>query len=253
MNFLQKEAKHFCSEFTKLLRLNLLQGADIGIAPPFTAMNTVFRAFANAGFDNFVAVGAQNVHWNERGAHTGEISAPMLKECGAQFVIVGHSERRLFYGETSDKVALRALAAIHNDMTPVVCVGESPDEFQTKQTAQVLEQQLVKSLHGLSPQDSKRFIIAYEPVWAIGTGLAATPGIIDEVHSLIYEVLAGLFGKKLAEGVRIIYGGSTNPENIGSLMNSKYVSGALIGGASLQPETFFKLIVAGVEVKSTRH
>lgn len=243
MNMRREEARGFCEQF----RVLLPTGAPgfVGIAPPLTALGDVVEALRGAPFE----IGAQNVHWLESGAHTAEVSAPMLTDWGVKFAIVGHSERRQFYGETDDKVALRAKAAIAAGMLAVVCVGESESDFRAERTREIVAAQLRGSLAGIAEADLPRLVIAYEPVWAIGTGLAATPQIAADVHGFIRSELRRPFATA-ADQIPILYGGSTSPGNIREIMSSPEVNGALVGGASLKAESFAKLITEGLAAKS---
>ncbi len=239
MNLTASETKEFCREF--LANFSAKSPADVGIAPPLTSLSALSEAL---GSDSGVLVGAQNVHWLESGAHTGEVSAKMLCESGVQFVIVGHSERRQFYGETNAGVAKRAKAAIDVGLTTIVCVGESEEEFKAEQTSEVVTEQLREGLTLIESSDVSKLVIAYEPVWAIGTGLTASPEIAEGVHKFIREGLVSKFGAAGKE-IAILYGGSTKPDNIAELMSRPNVNGALVGGASLKPDSFNELIEAG--------
>lgn len=247
MNLLQRDAVAFASRFKELFSGVSNYDAVFGIAPALSSFQALKQALGNY---QQVWLGAQNVHWLASGAHTGEISAAMLKELGADFAIIGHSERRQFYGETNDKVALRAKAAINEGLTAIVCVGELEADFKAKKTAEVVHRQLLASLAGLSAADSLRLVVAYEPVWAIGTGLAATPEIADTVHQQIRAELCEIFGEEAGEKIILLYGGSTSPDNIAELCSQKEVQGALIGGASLKPESFAALILNGAKARA---
>lgn len=237
MHKLQSEARAFCKKFRENFEPLADGSIDAGIAPAFTSTQVVIEALqGQAG----VFVGSQNVHWLSTGAHTGEVSAEMQRELGLQFVIVGHSERRQFYGETDEFVSLRAQAAIAQKMLAVVCVGETKEEFEIGETKSVVTQQLLGSTYGIA--DPSNLLIAYEPVWAIGTGLAATPEIAAGVHKLIREELNAKYGLEQGSKIRILYGGSTKPENIAELIVKDNIDGALIGGASLEVDSFCQLI-----------
>ena len=235
------EVRAFFDEFRDLFSPAESNAFDTAIAPPHTSLFIARECLA--GVDG-IFLAAQNVHWRDSGAHTGEISPLMLLDSGVSLAIVGHSERRQFYGETDADVALRAKAAAKHAIRPIVCVGESLSSFEAGQTTDVIEKQLKNSLQGLDADDAERLVVAYEPVWAIGTGRAATPQIIAAVHRGIREKLKVLFGS-IGEAVPIIYGGSTTSENIGAIMACEGVDGALVGGASLKPDTFWQLIEAG--------
>ena len=244
MNMLREEARTFCATFAQKLNTNEHQGADIWIAPPFTTLRAVRDELNDFG----IPLGAQNVHWEESGAFTGEISSAMLVEAGVSFVIVGHSERRQFFGETDETVSLRAKAAIDAGLDAIVCVGELKEEFEAGKTEEVVLNQLNASLAGLSPQHAEKLKIAYEPVWAIGTGLAATPEIAANVHNLIRNYLVEKFPQR-GPTIRLLYGGSTKPENISELCAQENINGTLVGGCSLKPDMFYQLALNGLRAK----
>ncbi len=213
-----------------------LHGREVGIAPPFTALATVAEALAGSA----VLLGAQNMHWEERGAFTGEISPLMLRDAGCRFVILGHSERRQYFGEDDASVHRKVRAALAHELAPIVCVGETLSEREAGQTLDVVGRQVRGALLGLQADAIRHVVVAYEPVWAIGTGRVATPQQAQEVHCWIRNVLAETFGS-VAEEVRILYGGSVKPENIDELMTEADIDGALVGGASLQAESFVRI------------
>jgi len=211
---------------------------DVMIAPPFTALAPVSDVVRGS----CVSLGAQNLFWETQGAFTGEISSAMLVSAGCKYVIIGHSERRQYFNETDETVNKRIQAAVNNDLIPVMCVGESEKERESKDTFSVLDKQVKRGLEGFSPDDLERLVIAYEPVWAIGTGKTATSDQAQEVHHFLRSVLEKSFGNMLAKSIRILYGGSVKPNNIAELMAMSDVDGALVGGASLDPETFSKIV-----------
>ncbi|UCD83659.1 MAG: triose-phosphate isomerase [Deltaproteobacteria bacterium] len=213
-------------------------GVDIIIAPPFTALTYVFEAISGSS----VTLAAQNCHWEDSGAYTGEVSPPMLKDLGCSYVILGHSERRQYFGETDSTVNKKLKSVLRSDLIPIMCVGESLEERRQEKTFSVVEGQMKKGLAGLTSADFSEIIIAYEPIWAIGTGETATPAQAQEVHQLIRKILGELFGKNKAVQTRIQYGGSVKPENIDELMAQEDIDGALVGGASLEARTFAKII-----------
>jgi triosephosphate isomerase len=192
-------------------------------------------------------LGAQNVHWEKQGAFTGEISTAMLMEAGCRFVIVGHSERRQYFGETDATVNKRMHAAIGAGLTPIVCIGESLEERETQLTLSVIERQMNTGLAGLSKPEA--IVIAYEPVWAIGTGKTATPEQAQEVHAFIRKQFARLYGDAAAQAVRALYGGSVKPDNMAALMNQPDIDGGLVGGACLDAESFIKIVLYDAMVK----
>ena len=219
-------------------RVSSFNDVDIVVCPPFTTLAAVVKAAEGSN----IKVGAQNVHWAENGAFTGEISAAMLKEAGAEYVIIGHSERRQYFGETDETVNKRLKAALAAGLKPIVCIGELLDEREGGKTEAVLDKQIKAGFAGLTPLDMNKIVIAYEPVWAIGTGKTATPEMAEETHAYIRKVLAGLFGGTTAEAIRIQYGGSMKADNAAELMKQPDIDGGLIGGASLKADSFADLI-----------
>jgi triosephosphate isomerase len=211
---------------------------DIVVCPTFTSLCAVLKAVDGTN----IKVGAQNVHWAESGAFTGEISAKMLKESGVEYVIIGHSERRQYFGETDETVNNRLKAALASGLKPIVCIGELLEEREGGQTESVLEAQLIKGFEEISAEQMKGIVVAYEPVWAIGTGKTATPEMAQETHSYIRNVLEGMFDADTAQAVRIQYGGSMKPDNAEELVAQEDIDGGLIGGASLKAEDFSQLI-----------
>ena len=214
--------------------------AEIVIAPPFTALAAVAAACRGTN----VAVAGQDVHWEDHGAFTGEVSVAMLAEAGASHVIVGHSERRQFFGETDVTVNRRVQAALAGELTPIVCVGETLDQREAEQTEAVLDRQIAGGLAGLDAAAIGTIVVAYEPVWAIGTGRTATPEQAQAVHAHIRGRLAGLAGDEAAERCRLLYGGSVKPGNAAELAAQPDVDGALVGGASLDPQSFAQIVAA---------
>jgi len=215
-----------------------IHDVDIGVAPPFTALQAVAAALQGSS----IVVVAQNMHWEAQGAYTGEISPGMLAEAGCRRVIIGHSERRQYFGETDETVNKKLRAALAAHLEPVVCIGETLAQRDSNTTFVVLEQQIRRGLEGMAAQDMEHLVIAYEPIWAIGTGKTATPEQAQEVHAFIRDLVGKLHGKALAEGMRIQYGGSVNAGNIQALMTQPDVDGALVGGASLDASSFAQII-----------
>ena len=211
---------------------------EVIVAPPFTAL----AAAAAAAKGSKVSVAAQNCHWDKDGAHTGDISTGMLRDAGVTHVIIGHSERRHDCGETDEQINKKVKAALAAGLTPIVCVGEMLAEREGGQTEKVLNQQFTEGLAGLTPGDFSRIIVAYEPVWAIGTGRTATPDMAADAHRFLRGLARRQFGDAEANGVRILYGGSVKPENVGSLMAQEEIDGALVGGASLKADSFTALV-----------
>jgi triosephosphate isomerase len=221
--------------------LPLVAGHDrdeIVVCPPYTDVDA---AIAEARGSN-VAIGVQNVHWKADGAYTGEISAPMLLCLGVTHVIVGHSERRQYFGETDDTVNLRLKTALESGLTPICCVGEVLEEREAGATDDVLRRQCVRAFHTISARKAAKLIVAYEPVWAIGTGKTATPEIAAEAHSVIRHEAGKVFGEDFAAQLRILYGGSVKPDNAATLMAQEEIDGALVGGASLDPKSFAAIV-----------
>ena len=215
-------------------------GCDVILCVPFVDIAPAVEAAKGT----HVKIGAQNVHFEAKGAYTGEISAAMLLECGAEYVIIGHSERRQYFGETDETVNKRLKAALAAGLKVILCVGEVLEERQSGITEEIVSMQTNLDLAGVGAEDMKNIIIAYEPVWAIGTGLTATPEQADEACGIIRGVLEGLYGKDTAESVTIQYGGSMNDCNAAELLSKYHVDGGLIGGASLVPEKFDKIVSA---------
>jgi len=211
---------------------------DIMVAPPATALAAVAEVVAGSN----VLLAAQNVHWQEQGAYTGEISPAMLKDIGAFMAIIGHSERRHIFKESDELINKRVLGALEYGITPVFCIGETLAEREAEQTLTVLEQQLRVGLAGVSLVDPVQLVIAYEPVWAIGTGKTATEEQAQEVHVFVRDTVGALFEKNIAHGIRILYGGSVKPDNIDVLMQQADIDGVLVGGAALQAESFARII-----------
>lgn len=218
------------------------EGVETVICAPFTALLPLVEAAKDSG----IGIGAQNMHWEEKGAYTGEISPVMLKDLGVQYVILGHSERRSYFAETDETVNKKVHAAFAHDLIPIVCVGETLEEREAERTKQVVGQQVEKALAGLSSEQVKRVIIAYEPVWAIGSGKASTADDAQEVIGFIRKIVANQYDQQVANEVRIQYGGSVKPDNIGAFLDQPDIDGALVGGASLEPESFDRLVTASV-------
>lgn len=211
---------------------------DIVIAPPFTSIAAAVEATQGSS----IAIAAQNLHWEREGAFTGEVSARMIVDAGCKYVIIGHSERRQFFGETDESVHRKTQAALLAGLTPIVCVGETLPERESGVTKDVLRRQFEGGFAALTEDSFSRILIAYEPVWAIGTGRTATPEIAEDAHRFIRELASGKFGEARANAVRILYGGSVKPDNIKGLMAQPDIDGGLVGGASLDPKSFAAII-----------
>jgi len=212
-------------------------GVEVVVAPPFTALHHVGALIKGTG----IRLAAQNVHHEKKGAYTGEVSAAMLKDAGCEYVIIGHSERRQYFGETDESVNKKLAAVLEEGMRPIICVGETLAEREAGEAFAVIERQLSGGLYQAGPGQAAEAVIAYEPVWAIGTGRTATPGQAQEVHSFIRGWLKKTYGDAVAEGVRIQYGGSVKPDNVRELMAMEDIDGALVGGASLKADSFSAL------------
>ena len=211
---------------------------EVAMAPPFTALDAVHRELEGSS----IRLAAQNLYWEEKGAFTGEISPLMLKEVGCQYVIIGHSERRQFFGESDETVSRRIKAALAQGLKVIFCLGETLAEREERKTFTVIERQVSGGLKRLGDKELKNLVIAYEPVWAIGTGKTATPEQAEEVHRFIREKVEKLYSREVSEEIRIQYGGSVTPDNIKRLMNQPNIDGALVGGASLKAESFSKIV-----------
>jgi len=228
----QAETRAFFSAFVPLV--GAARRCDIVIAPPFTAISPAVEATRGSN----IAVGAQDVFWEKEGAFTGEISPPMLVEAGCRYVIIGHSERRQFFGETSETVAKKTKAALAAGLTPIVCVGELLEHREAGRTEEICETQFTGGPGALTPEEFSRILIAYEPVWAIGTGKTATPEIAAAAHRFLRKCAERRFSAEQARALRILYGGSVKPDNIQGLMAQEELDGALVGGASLDAKSF---------------
>ena len=230
------ETRAFFSSFVPLVASTT--HCEIVIAPPFTAIPAAVEASKNTK----IGVSAQDVYWEKEGAFTGEISAGMLIEAGCRYVIVGHSERRQFFGDTDQTVAKKAKAALAAGLTPIVCVGEHLSHREAGQTQQICRTQFDGGPGSLTPEEFSRILVAYEPVWAIGTGRTATPEMAADVHRFLRKLAAERFSAAHAEALRILYGGSVKPDNIQGLMAQEELDGALVGGASLDPKSFAAIV-----------
>jgi triosephosphate isomerase len=237
MHGTQTECVALAREIRRDLRNKPVRAAVV-LAPPYTSIANVKRALRGSK----LGVAAQNSHWDEKGAFTGEISPVMLRDLGCDFVILGHSERRHIFKEEDDHVGRKIVAALHNKLRPILCVGETLAERRRGQTSSVISHQLRIALKAIGESDIGQIEIAYEPVWAIGTGQNATPEQITDVHERIRRFLVKSFGKSKGNGTRILYGGSVRPENAGTLTKTQDVNGLLVGGASLKAETFLPIV-----------
>ncbi len=211
---------------------------EVMIAPPFLSLPLVVTSLK----DSNIKTGSQNLYFEPEGAFTGEISADMIKAAGAEYVLIGHSERREYFGETDSSVNKKIKAAVQSDLNPILCIGETENQRNEEKTFSILDKQVSDGLKDLSSDELDRLVLAYEPVWAIGTGKTASVSQIEEVHRYLRTQLGKLFSKRFAAAVRILYGGSVNPGNVKDLMAIEDVDGALVGGASLDAEKFIKII-----------
>lgn len=236
---MHKTVKEAC-EFAHQLRRKFPEPVDrdIVIAPPFTALYPVAEVLKGS----VIHVSAQNLHWEEEGAYTGEVSAGMLVDVGCKYVIIGHSERRTLFNEQDSEINRKIKTAVKFNLNPIFCIGENLDERKSGQTFSIIKRQIEEGLLNLSSDDIRYLIIAYEPVWAIGTGETAAPDHVEEVHCFIRNVMTEIYGNDTSSKTVILYGGSVNPGNIDSLMNQPDIGGVLVGGASLTVETFIKII-----------
>jgi triosephosphate isomerase len=216
----------------------LFTDREVLVCPPFTAIPAVAEALSGST----IAWGGQNAHWEKQGAFTGEVAAAMLADLGCRYIIVGHSERRQYFTETDATVNKRMHGVLAAGITPIVCIGETLEERESNRTLSVIERQLNKGLVGLSAAASAVVVIAYEPVWAIGTGRTATPDQAQEVHSFIRQQYGKIYSQSAAEQIRILYGGSVKPDNMSALMKQPDIDGGLVGGASLEAESFKKIV-----------
>lgn len=219
-------------------KLSDVKNREILVCPPFTSLVVSKEVIKNSN----IKLGAQNMYFEKSGAYTGEVSPVMLKDVGAEYVIIGHSERRQYFGESDESVNKKMKVAFENSIMPIVCVGETLQQREKNETFPVIEKQIKVGVAGLSEERSKKLVIAYEPVWAIGTGKTATPQQAEEVHAFIRKLYSEMYGKDAAESVRILYGGSVKPDNVSEIMRQPDIDGALVGGASLKADDFIKLV-----------
>ena len=230
------ETVKYVKEFRLLVKD--LGGVEIVLAPPFTALHAAAEAARNSN----VGIAAQDLFWEREGAFTGEVSGPMIREAGAEYIIIGHSERRTLFGETDAGVNRKVVAAFAAGLTPIACIGETLDQRERNETLDVLDRQIRQGLDGLTGDQIGQLVVAYEPVWAIGTGRNATPAQAQEAHGHIRSRLKQWFGPEAAELCHVIYGGSVKPDNIGDLISQADVDGALVGGASLDVRGFADIV-----------
>ncbi len=250
MNKTATEAGAFVRRLTQ--ELPTLDGIQVGFAPPFTALHAAHQALAPS---SAFLLGAQDLYWEDKGAFTGEVSGPMLKDIGCQFVLVGHSERRQYFGELDSWTNKKVQAALRHELQPILCVGETLQDRDTEQTDLVIHRQLRAGLAGIEGQSLASLTIAYEPVWAIGTGRAALPEQAIPVHRMIRRTISDMSRSSesdVGQRVRILYGGSVTPQNVADFLASEEIDGALVGGACLDPVSFATLIMDASESKPTK-
>ncbi|MFO8052782.1 MAG: triose-phosphate isomerase [Candidatus Omnitrophota bacterium] len=236
MNKTAAEAADLASKLKE--NVGEFKDADILICPPYTSLSAAQEAIK----DSVIELGAQNMHWQDKGAFTGEVSAAMLKGAGIKFVIIGHSERRKYFSETNQEVNKKIKSAISADLLPIVCVGETLEQREQGKEKEVIEKQLTEGFNSLTEDDLEKVTVAYEPVWAIGTGKTATGEQADQMHSFIRNWFRENFSDQAAEKIRLLYGGSVKPANIQELISKENIDGALVGGASLKAQDFTAII-----------
>lgn len=239
MNKTPSEAVEFCKEAKELGKLARANKVDMGICVPYVDLVPVKKILKKS-----LIVGAENCHYLEKGAYTGEISIPMLKDIGIDWCIIGHSERRTYDNETSEKCNKKILALLANGITPVYCCGESLETFEANKTKEFVEEQIVTGFKDVSCDDAAKVVIAYEPIWAIGTGKNASKEIAEDICGFIRNVIAKLYDRKVANKVRILYGGSVKPATVKEYLTQKDIDGALVGGASLDVNSYKELLTS---------
>lgn len=237
MNKTVTEAKEFALQAKELGKLARTNKIDMGICVPAIDLEPVKKILKKS-----LIVGAENVHYLEKGAYTGEISIPMLKDINIDWAIIGHSERRTYDNETSEKCNLKILALLKNNMVPVYCCGESLETYEANKTKEFVKEQIITGFKDVSSEDASKVVIAYEPIWAIGTGKNASKEIAEDICKYIRSIIKSLYGTKVASKIRILYGGSVKPNNIKEYLLQKDVDGALVGGASLAVESYKELL-----------
>jgi len=236
MNMTTAQARELASKLVPLV--SGVKDREIVLGPPFTALGVVAEAIKGTN----IGLAAQNLHWEDKGAFTGEISADMLLDSGCKYVIIGHSERRQYFGETDETANRKVKQALRKGLLPILCVGETLAEREAGRLNDIISRQVTGGLKEIGAGDMQKVVVAYEPVWAIGTGKTATPEQANEVHALIRQKVLALYNADIAGGLRIQYGGSVTPENVSLLMSMPDIDGALVGGASLKPESFAALV-----------
>jgi len=231
-----EEARILASDLKN--RFAKVSGVKIVVCPPFTALPTIYTVIKNSNLQ----LGAQNMHWEKEGAFTGEVSAEMLLAVGCRYVILGHSERRTYFSEDNQMINKKVKSAVKSGLVPIICVGEKLEEREKGKTKDVVEEHVIGAFQGLSKENATKTVIAYEPVWAIGTGKTASPKQANEVHIFIRQLLSETYDQKTADNIDILYGGSVKPENAEELLAQSDIDGALVGGASLDADSFEKIV-----------
>ncbi len=237
MNNVSSQAKELVLELKELAGKEFSNGCVV-VCPPFTVLRDVYEVIK----DSAIKLGGQNMYWEEKGAFTGEISPEMLKDAGCNFVIIGHSERRKYFSETNETVNKRVKSALKHSLTPIICVGETLEEREADKTLDVIKSHVTGALEGLSKEDVQKIVIAYEPVWAIGTGRTASPEQAEEIHKYIRDLVSSLYSESEAENLLILYGGSVKPSNVEELIKQEDIDGALVGGAALKADSFSEIV-----------
>jgi len=235
MNMTETEGVNFVKELDSNIKSS--DNVDVLVIPPFTALSGISKVLK----DTKIKLGAQNINENEKGAYTGEVSADMLLDLKVEYVVIGHSERRTIYKESNELINKKVLNAIKKGLKVILCVGELLSEREANKTNDVVRTQIIEGLKNITKEDMKSIVIAYEPVWAIGTGKVATPEQAEEVHAFIREIITGIYDKNVADNLIIQYGGSVNDSNVDGLMNKPNIDGALVGGASLKVDSFKRI------------
>lgn len=240
MNLVLSEARDLVNRVNRLHSemSNVDNTVDVGVCPAFVHLKDICEILKNSD----ICVGAQNMYLEDKGAFTGEVSGPMLKDIGCTHVIIGHSERRTIFQETNSMINSKIKTALRYELNPILCVGEQLEERESGKTEDVVGPQISEGIDGLGPEQIEKLTLAYEPVWAIGTGKTATPEQADEVHAFIRSMIGDKYGKDVAQNIRIQYGGSVNPKNARELLSQPEIDGALVGGASLDTESFMAII-----------
>jgi len=237
MNMTETEGISFVKELNSNIKNSVYDNVDVLVVPPFTALSGISKILKGTK----IKLGAQNINENEKGAYTGEVSADMLLDLKVEYVVIGHSERRTIYKESNELINKKVVNAIKKGLKVILCVGELLSEREANKTNEVVKTQIVEGLKNVSKEDMKSIVIAYEPVWAIGTGKVATPEQAEEVHAFIREIIIGMYDKGVADNLIIQYGGSVNDSNVDGLMNKPNIDGALVGGASLKIDSFTRI------------